>query len=65
MLAGEPGALVVSIDDKFLYVAEPGISDPGPVLPCLTPVTTLNVGLDVDNLVATVTRRSVRQRARQ
>ena len=52
---GEPGALAVSLDAKFLYVAEPEAFKVQVLsLPYLTPVTTLNVGFEVDNLVATV-----------
>ena len=54
-LTGEPGALAVSVDDNYLYVAEPeGLQIQVLSLPSLTPVTTLNVGFEVDNLVATV-----------
>jgi hypothetical protein len=51
--AGNPGALAVSIDDQRLFVAEPGAFQIQVLsLPSLTPMTTLPVGFEVDNLVA-------------
>ena len=53
-LLSEPGALAVSVDDNYLYVAEPEAFQIQVLsLPGLTPVNTLDIGLVVDNLVAT------------
>ena len=54
-LPSEPGALAVSVDDNYLYVAEPEAFQIQIFsLPRLTPVNTLDIGLVVNNLVATV-----------
>ncbi len=54
-LAGEPGAMAVSLDGSELFVAEPGAFQIEVLsLPDLTPVNILPVGFEVDNLVATV-----------
>ena len=55
LLPAEPGALAVSLDNHYLYVAESGAFQIQVLsLPDLTPVNALNVGMEVDSLVATV-----------
>src|SRR5262249_5568815 len=57
-VAHAPGALAVSPNGTRLFVAEPGARQVQVLsLPGLTPITTLRVGIPVDDLVATVNDR--------
>src|SRR5262245_45528677 len=57
-LAGDPGALAVSVDGDRLFVAEPGALQIEVFsLPALTPLTMLPVNIAVFNLVAVANDR--------